>query len=84
MSQPQDSKAEIMEVPPPKIDLRNAHAIRRELAAVYRDMRCGDIEAHDGTRLAYVLNLLRQSYESCVLQERLEALESTLSLRNNL
>lgn len=63
-------------VPPsPKIDLRDAHAIRRELGAVYRDMRSKRIDAADGTKLAFVLDLLRRSYETCVLQDRLEKLE---------
>ncbi len=65
-------------LPPAKIDLRDAHAIRRELASVYRDMRGGRIETQDGTRLAYVLDLIRKSYETGVLQERLER---TLDLR---
>lgn len=61
--------------PSPKIDLRDAHAIRRELGAVYRDMRNKRIDSADGTKLAYVLDLLRRSYETCVLQDRLEKLE---------
>ncbi|MBK6355393.1 MAG: hypothetical protein IPF44_00980 [Betaproteobacteria bacterium] len=61
---------------PPKIDLRNAEAMRREMAAVYRDMRAKRIDVHDGTRLVYVLNALRQAYETDVLQKRLEKLES--------
>lgn len=64
---------------PPKIDLRDAHAIRRELGAVYRDMRSGRIEAQDGTRLAYVLDLIRKSYETAVLQERIELMERTIT-----
>lgn len=64
--------------PPPKIDLRDATAMRREMAAVYRDMRAGRIGHQSGTRLAYVLNLLRQAYEMDVLQKRLEALERML------
>lgn len=60
----------------PKIDLNNATAIRRELAAVYRDMRAGRIESQEGTRLAYVLNMLRQAYETQVIEDRLTALES--------
>lgn len=67
--------------PPPKIDLRDAHAIRRELAAVYRDMRAGSIEPQDGTRLAYVLDRLRTAYETAVLQDRIELLERTIDLR---
>jgi hypothetical protein len=64
--------------PPPKIDLRNAEAMRREMAALYRDMRAGRIDPQNGTRLAYVLNMLRQAYETDVLQKRLEALERML------
>lgn len=60
---------------PPKIDLRDAHAIRRELGAVYRDMRAGRIEAQDGTRLAYVLDLLRRAVETSDLQDRITLIE---------
>lgn len=67
--------------PPPKIDLHDAHAIRRELASVYRDMRAGRIETQDGTRLAYVLDMVRKGYETSVLQERLEILERSLTHR---
>ena len=68
---------------PSKIDLRDAHAIRRELSAVYRDMRAGRIEAQDGTRLAYVLDLVRKCYETAVLQDRLERMERTLKNRRD-
>lgn len=61
--------------PRPKIDLRDAHAIRRELGAVYRDCRAGRIPTQDGTRLGYLLDLLRRAVESADMQERLEALE---------
>jgi hypothetical protein len=67
--------------PSPKIDLRDAHAIRRELAAVYRDMRAGKIEPQDGTRLAYVLDMIRKAYDTSILQDRLEILERTLNHR---
>jgi hypothetical protein len=63
-------------IPTPKIDLRDAHAIRRELASVYRDMRAGRIASQDGTRLAYVLDLVRKSYETAVLEQRVIALET--------
>lgn len=69
--------------PHARIDLRDAHAIRRELAAVYRDMRSGEIQAQDGTRLAYVLDLIRKAFETGVLQDRLEALESTIVQRRS-
>lgn len=75
-------------IPPPstplaKIDLRDAHAIRRELAAVYRDMRAGRILTQDGTRLAYVLDMVRKAFETGVLQDRLNALEMTIDARKN-
>jgi len=64
----------------PKIDLRDAHAIRRERGSVYRDMRAGRIQSQDGTRLAYVLDMIRKAYETAVLAERLELLERTINL----
>lgn len=59
----------------PKIDLRDAHAIRRELGSVYRDMRAGRLPTQDGTRLAYVLDLLRRAVETGELQARIEQIE---------
>lgn len=59
----------------PKINLQNAAAIRRELAAVYRDARAGKIETQDATRLGYLLNLLGQAHERQELEARIEALE---------
>lgn len=67
--------------PLPKIDLRDAHAIRREIAAVYRDMRAGRIASQDGTRLAYVLDMIRKAHETAVLQDRIELLERTIDHR---
>jgi len=61
-----------------KIDLRDTHAIRREIATVYRDMRAGRIETQDGTRLAYVLDMIRKAYESAVLEERIATLEDSI------
>lgn len=67
--------------PMPKIDLRDAHAIRREIATVYRDMRAGRIATQDGTRLAYVLDMIRKVHETAVLQDRIELLEHTITNR---
>lgn len=66
---------------PHKIDLRDPHAIRRELASVYRDMRAGKIESQDGTRLAYVLDMIRRAYETVVLADRLDMIEHTINQR---
>jgi len=79
--QPDEAKGELVVTTPPKIDLRNAHAIRRELANVYRDMRCGSIETADGTKLAYVLDMVRKAYETAVLEDRLEQVESVIGNR---
>lgn len=68
---------------PQKIDLRDAHAIRRELASVYRDMRSGRIETQDGTRMAYVLDQIRKGYETCLLLDRIDLLERTVSRRKS-
>ncbi len=67
---------------PPKINLHDAAAIRREIAAVYRDMRGGKIETQEGTRLAYVLDIIRKAFDTEVLQERLELLERTIEHRS--
>lgn len=64
-----------------KIDLRDGHAIRREMGALYRDMRAGRLASQDGTRLAYVLDLVRKAHETAVLQDRIELLELTLNNR---
>ena len=75
-----DGKADLLP-PTPRIDLHDAHAIRRELGAVYRDMRAGRIETQEGTRLAYVLDMIRKAYDTGVLQERIEMLERTIETR---
>ena len=79
--QPTDKTKKVTVLHPPKIPLHDAHAIRREMANIYRDMRKGTIEAQDGTRLAYVLNLLQKAYETAVLQDKLESIELTLKIR---
>ncbi len=60
-----------------KIDLRNAQAIQRELAQVYRDARSGKIPTQEATRLAYLLELLRKAYLTSELERRQELLERT-------
>lgn len=74
----QDSNRNVLSLTPrPKIDLRDAHAIRRELAALYRDARGGRVRTQDATRMAFILDLLRRAYETSVLQDRLEQFEKT-------
>lgn len=65
----------ITPLPPVKIDLHDANAIRREMASVYRDMRNGLLESSEGTKLVYVLDMLRKALETCELQRNLELLK---------
>lgn len=66
---------------PCRIDLFNPAGIRREMGKVYRDMRTGKIPAQDGTRLAYVLDMIRKAYETDILQERITLIEQALKMR---
>jgi len=63
----------------PAVDA-SVEVIRREMAAVYRDMRSGRIDCLDGTRLAYVLDLVRKSHETNVTRDRLGAIEKVMGL----
>lgn len=64
-----------------KIDLHDSHAIRRELGAVYRNMRQGQLEMADGTKLGYMLNLLLKAYETCELEKKLDSIQLELKKR---
>lgn len=75
----QAGSGNVLTLPPrPKVDLHDGHAIRRELATLYRDARAGRVDTRDATRLAYILDMLRKAYETCVLQDRLEQIEKTI------
>jgi hypothetical protein len=76
-----EEQGKLLNPTPPKIDLRDAHALRRELASVYRDMRAGRIETQEGTRLAYVLDLIRKAFETEDIKRRIELIERTLERR---
>lgn len=69
---------EVIEAPRPRlrIPLNTANDVQRELARLYRQMKAGQIPTQDGSRLAYVLNLLRQSIETGDLEARIQALEA--------
>ena len=66
----------------PAVDV-SVEIIRKEMAAVYRDMRAGRIDCHDGTRLAYVLDLVRKAHESTVNRNRLGAIEKAMGLKSD-
>jgi hypothetical protein len=62
-------------LPPPRLNLNNLEAVRREMARVYRDMRGNTITTQDGARLVYVLGELRKVFEAVDLEQRIAALE---------
>lgn len=64
-----------------RLPLRNADDVRKELARLYRQMKTGEIAPADGTKLAYVLNLLRQAIETGDLEMRLVALEQAAAIQ---
>ena len=66
---------------PPTIHLKTADDVRLEMAKVYRDMRRGDIDMSDGTKLVYVLSQLNKAIETTLIEVRMESLERTLNAR---
>lgn len=74
---PENPVVELIPAPriPPKIDLHNSSAIRREMASVYRDMRSGNLPPADGTKLVYVLSQLGEALERDLLEQRIDSLE---------
>ena len=66
-----------------KIRLNDAETIRMEMARVYRDMRQGKIQTQDGTRLAYVLDMVRKAHETCELQRRIEVIEQVSKIKRS-
>jgi hypothetical protein len=78
---PQSPVWEVLEPEPThprrlRLPLSTALDVRRELARLYRGMKAGQIAPGDGTKLAYVLNILRQTIEASDIEQRLEALEA--------
>lgn len=66
---------------PPTIHLKTADDVRLEMAKVYRDMRRGNIDMSDGTKLVYVLGQLNKAIETTLIEARMESLERTLNAR---
>lgn len=68
---------------PRQIHLKSADHVRLEIASVYRDMRHGVIDISDGTKLAYVLNVLNKAIETSIIEARMESLERVLKDRKH-
>lgn len=52
--------------------------IRRELVRLYRDCRTGRVETSDGSRLAFMLNLLAKMIEASDIERRIAAVEQQM------
>ena len=59
-----------------KIDLATINDVRLELAATYRGMKDGSIEAGDATKRAYVLSAISKLIVEHEFEKRLELLEN--------
>lgn len=59
-----------------KIALKSIDDLRLEASAVYRQMRNGQIEASDGTKLIYVLSAIGKLIQGADMEARIEALEA--------
>ena len=71
-----DEKGKVVKHPKQRpISLTTALDVRRELQRVYTDARRGNIATADATRLAYILNIMKQTIETTELEARLMALE---------
>ncbi len=66
---------EILDDPPPRINLSTAEDIRREMARVYRDSRMNNIASAEGTKLIYMLSQILKAHEVFVLEKKLSELE---------
>lgn len=86
MTEEKEVQATVLEgellTPTPPIGLHNVKAVRREMASVYRDMRTGRIDVNEGTKLVYALDRIREAFKTEELETKLQAIESTLKLRN--
>jgi hypothetical protein len=68
---------------PRRFELNSLRGIRRELAAVYRLARVGELQLVDATKLAYLLSTLGKLSETELLEDRLKRLELNMEEREN-
>lgn len=64
---------------PPKIRLCDLESTRREMAAVYRDMRGRRLDTSEGSRMVYALSLIGKLIEAASLERRIDELERLLA-----
>lgn len=62
-----------------RLRLNTVDDVKKELARLYRDARAGQLETHDASRMANMLAILGRIIEGADIEERMEALERTIS-----
>ncbi len=60
---------------PREIKLKQANDVRIEMSRVYREMRCGQIQTGEGTKLVYVLGQIGKVIELVEIEKRIALLE---------
>ena len=68
---------EVLDEPTPRINLATSEDIRREMAKVYREIRCNKILPSNGTKLVYMLINILKAYRVNEIEKRLTELELT-------
>ena len=71
-----NSSGALLPIRPKQIALKSIDDLRLEASAVYRQMRSGQIEASDGTKLIYVLSAIGKLIDGADMEARIEALEA--------
>lgn len=77
-TQPAPAEAGVVVLPPPRVNLNNLQALRREMGRVYRDSRAGIVPAQDGARLIFMLGEIRKIFADEDLEQRITRLEGNL------
>jgi hypothetical protein len=62
-------------------DLATLTDVRRESAKIYREVRSGDLDSQEGSRLVYMLSTVGKLIEASETQVRLETLERIVGRR---
>lgn len=68
-------QAKVMHPTPRRFELNTLRGIRREMGAVYKLARTGEMQLADACRYAYLLSTLSKISESELLEQRLDRLE---------
>ena len=70
------SSLDIVTAPTPRLNLSTSEDVRREMARVYREARCRQIEPSEATKLVFILTQILRAHEQVVLENRITDLEA--------